>query len=302
MGLFGGGSKSKSYSQQSSSSQYSPGVWSMAEPYMKKFYEFATQASQQAPQYYQGDTLAKQSPWTQEGQTALGQAGRMQDYQLGQAMPAWQQALNATDIANNQQVQGMASAMRGSMGADFDSAVRRLNQNMTQVALPAARSGAALRGGIGGSRQALAEAVAMRENQGQMADFRNQQTAQHNQALADLYNQSYNTGVGARTAALGMTGAMQQAAGAGADTRLRAGGLQEARQQQEIDADRERFEYYRDYPARMAQLYGSLFSSANVPFGTVGSSKSSGTSYGSQKQSGGFDLGGLLGAAAAFMV
>jgi hypothetical protein len=225
----------------------------------------------------------------------------MQDYQLGQAMPAWQQALNATDIANNQHVQGMAK----SMGS-------QLNQNLQEKALPGVRAGAARSGGLGGSRQALAEAIAIRENQGQRQDFRGRQlgelgslsqvqAAQRSQGLADLYNQSYAPGLGARTAALGMTGAMQDAAGLGAKSRLAAGALQEERQQKEIDADRARHEYYRDYPAKMAQLYGSLFSSANVPFGTESESKSSSSSYGSQKSSNGIgSLGGLAGLFSAF--
>lgn len=320
MGIFGGGSnKQVSTTQSSSQSQSTPSAWAPAQPYMEDFYRFASQAAQQPPQYYQGSTLAGLSPTTQKGWQSLGNAGSMQDWMYGQTVPAYFQALNAPDVANNPYVQQMAAAMGGALNADFqntragqaadfNAAVRRLNQELTQTALPAVNAGAALQGGIGGSRQALAQAVAIRENQGQMQDFKSKQltelanlgrtqAAQEALGLANLYNQSYETGVGARTAALGMMPQMQAGATAGADTQLRLGGLQETRQQQEIDADRARFEYYRDYPANMAKLFGSLFTNANVPFGddSYSSSQSSSSSYGKMKQDP--DLSQVIGSA-----
>jgi hypothetical protein len=157
-------------------------------------------------------------------------------------------------------------------------------RNLTDAALPAVNSGAALAGGVGGSRQAIAQGDAIAQSQQAQAD-----------ALNQLYYQSYGQGLDAQASALGQIGMMGDAAQRGSQTRLGVGALEEDRWQQEIDSDRERFEYYRDYPAMMAALYSSLFNSSTVPFGqyTTATSKSSSYSSSNQESSGGGS--GLLG-------
>lgn len=101
----------------------------------------------------------------------------------GQAvLPAWMTQLGAADVANNPYVSGMADALTS-----------RVNRNFNENLLPGITTGAVGMGGFG-TRDAVAQGVAA----GQTSDV----LSEH---LANLYGGAYNTGLGASSAALGMS-------------------------------------------------------------------------------------------------
>lgn len=130
--------------------------WSAAQPYLKEAMGGASSLYKQGgPQYYPGQG------YVQNNQLQDLAQGGMLDYAM-QQMPgqiwdtqkAQYEMLNAPDVANNQYVQGM-------MGANADL----LNRNLQENLLPSVRGGALATGGVGGSRQGIAEGLAMRGTQ-----------------------------------------------------------------------------------------------------------------------------------------
>jgi hypothetical protein len=245
----------KSQSQQSSSGSSAP--WAPIQDYIIGGYSKMWDAMNQGPSYFQGNTLADVSPYTTQGLSGLLGAADFQDLQAGDAYKALMQNYNAADVANNPYVKAMQDSIGGTM-----------TRELREGALPAVNAGAALAGGIGGSRQALAQGQAIGRSQTALGD-----------ALANLNLGAYNTGVGARTAALQMSPQIQAMTKSGGLTRLGVGQALEQRGQQEIDAQRARFEYYRDFPMMMSQMF--------APYITGAPMASTNTSQGTSKASGG---------------
>lgn len=258
--LFGGGGGS----QHSGSAGYQhPSMWVDAQPGARQFYDFMRQLLNQGPSYFPGETFAGPTGATKGGwRTGLG-AADAQDALFGRAMPAWESALTAPDLERNPYVKDMRRSTRRQFGRSLAEA------------LPRVATGAQLAGGVGGSRQALAEALMTRDMHQSLGE-----------ALNELNLGAYSEGLGARTAALGMGGLMDEMATAGSRTRRQIGAEQQMQKQGQIDADVERFNYYRDYPMMLAQF----FSQAYAPMAPTGP-KGMDETWAHSKQKG----GGLFG-------
>lgn len=187
--------------------------------YMNAINEAARQQGQAVPYYNMAATRARQAdPYYREAAKLGGQAipffqdaagmyrdasglqeKAAQEYQnaipmlkdiQGTAMGNYNFLSNAADVANNPYVQDMLKLNS-----------ENVNQALTESWLPALGKGAMQVNAMGNDRLGIAQGLT-----GQRAG---QELSQANrQMLMD----SYNTGVGAQTNALGMTGAMQQGA------------------------------------------------------------------------------------------
>lgn len=236
--------------------QSSQNPWGPIQGHLQQYYSGALDAFNKPAEYFQGNTLVDQNPYTTQGLSGLLGAADFQDQQAGDAYKALMQNYNAADIANNPYVQAMQGSITNSM-----------NTSLKEQMMPAVNAGAALAGGIGGSRQALAQGTAIGKAQTALGD-----------SLANLNLGAYNTGVNARTNALQMAPSISNMAATGATNRLGVGQAMEMRGQQEIDAARQRFEYYRDYPSQQALAFQQIFGNAPMQSGSQGTetSKSSG--------------------------
>jgi len=281
-------SKGSNYSNSQESSSGAPGVWDPAESYllgaMQRLDEYGWQ-----PEYYRGATVADESDWTRYGDDSMAKAAdNVADLNVhGQA--AWKQALNAADLRSNPYVQQYADALRGRMHSDQARNQYRLSQQFNEELMPGVRGGAAKAGGIGGSRQAMAEAVAMSRTSRDMQDYLRGSTADVNAQMGDLFNNAYNTGVQARGQALGYTEMMNKAAAQPAMMRYGIGQRQEQRQQDLINADKERWDFAQNAPWQKLQQYAGIMGQI-TPTGQDTKSNSSTTSRG-KNSSFGFGIG-----------
>lgn len=252
------GQKGQTQSGTSTSSSNTQ-PWGPLQGYLKDYYGGAMDAYNKPAEYYQGNTLVDQNAYTTQGLSGLLGAADFQDQQAGEAYKALMQSYGAADIANNPYVQAMQGSIANTM-----------NTSLKEEMLPAVNAGAALSGGIGGSRQALAQGTAIGKSQTALGD-----------AITNLNLGAYNTGVGARTSALQMAPSISNMASTGATNRLGVGQAMEQRGQQEIDAMRQRFEYYRDYPQQQALAFQQIFGNAPMASSSQGTETSTSKGGGS---------------------
>ena len=172
------GKKSGGSSQQS-------GPWAPMTPYVKDIMSQAQGLYGLGKQNFPEQTFAPMNEMQQAGLAAQTNYGvNVAPGLIGQAQGSWGSDLNAPDVANNPYVQNMIAANE-----------RAVNRNLFENMLPQTRQQAVMEGGMGGSRQGVAEGIAMRGTQEALA---NQNAATQMDA--------YNRGLAAQQGALGMTG------------------------------------------------------------------------------------------------
>lgn len=229
-------------------------VWGEQTPYLKDLYSQAqTLTNQQAPQYYSGNLVAGMTPEQQTGRqmaTGFAQGGAQDVY--NQASGAWGDALTA-DPTGNPYFQGAVTA-----------ATRPVMQQLTEQMLPSIQSEAIGAGQMGSSRQGIAEGIAMRGAMDQIGDITSQ-----------MGNQAYMAGLDSRMNALGMAPQIQNLGFAPADAMRQIGAEEQALQQAQIDADKERYMYNQQSPYTQLQQYAQVLGRPTV----LGSSSSSGQSF-----------------------
>lgn len=143
------------------------------------------------PQRYQGSSVAGFDPSQVAGQElALGAAGSVGNLaRSGADSSNYWMSPEALDVNNN-------PAIRGAI----DAAVRPVYQNLTESALPAIRSGSVGNGTYGGSRQGIAEGLAIRGANQTAAD-----------TASKIASDAYSTNAANQLRALGLLPQTQQA-------------------------------------------------------------------------------------------
>lgn len=210
--------------------------WSGAVPYIQQALQGAQQQYEgYRPQYYPGATVAPFAPAQMAAQNYLQQyAGGVQPYiDQAQRMSTFMQSPAMLDVAQNPYVGGMADVIGNRMG-----------RMLTEQALPAVRSGAQAAGQLGGSRQALNEALTTQR----VADS-------YGDALANLYGGAYRTGLGAVGQAQQMAPMMSSLGAYPAQLMAGVGAEQRAYDQQLIDAARQPWQFYEQQPYDVLDRY-----------------------------------------------
>lgn len=148
--------------------------WSGIQPYLLGGYERLDELAGQTPTFYPGQTYAGFDPYQlQSQQMQLGAADAMNPM-IQQGNQAMAFGLNAPmDPANNPTVQKWANA-----------AVQPITEAYKQNVMPAIQDSAVATGGLGGSRQGVAEGIAA----GNYMDAVGNTTA-------NIYNQAYGQGL-----------------------------------------------------------------------------------------------------------
>ena len=165
--------------------------WSGAQPHLLAAYDEAAKLfNQGGPQYYQGQTYADRTPMEMTGRGMQADIAAGLQGTSGNLLNATNSALNATDVANNPYVGGMADMITG-----------RLNRNLTENLMPAANMGAMAAGQLGGGRHGVMQGQAMGRTQEALGD-----------SLAQLYGDAYSQGLDAQTKALGLAPTAMQGA------------------------------------------------------------------------------------------
>lgn len=266
------GGKSDAPDETSSVQQVVP--WEGVQPYLKNMFSTAAnQFSQGGPQYYPGQTYPSRDPLQDQAQQLnLNYATNSMPGQIYDAQRAQSFALNSPDAANNPYVQNM-----------MQSNAFNLNRNLQENLLPSVRGGALAAGGVGGSRQGIAEGLAMRGTQDALAN-----------ANAQTMMGAYGQGLDAQGRALAMAPQSMNLGMMPMNVMSQVGAYNQGIDQTALGADMERWNYNQNLPWNTLNNYNSLLSS--TPWGSSSTSTASGGGGGSSPIAGALG-GGLAGAA-----
>ena len=207
-------------------------------PFIKDMLERAQGLMEEGgPKVYQGRRVAPRDPLELQAQRALiGSAVPRQQTAADMALAGQAAQLAAVDPQNNPFFQ---SAVRSSIEPVFDALMRR--------ALPAVRGNAISTGGFGGSRQGIAEGLAISDA-----------TRQALQTTAQLGNQAYQTGVQAAGRATALAPTVQQAAATAPGTLARVGEANRAYQQILLDTAKQKFMEQQQRPYENLAWYAGM--------------------------------------------
>lgn len=213
-----------------------------------------SEAQYQNPvEFFPGQTLADQDPLIGRGQQqALGAAGRIGN-QTAATSSAIQDAMNV-DVVGDPRTQALA-----------DAVTQPIQDQFSEQVLPSISSGASAAGAFGGTRQGLQEAAAGREFGRAMGETR-----------ANVFNDAYRTQLDQRLNAAGMLPMLNQQQLLPAQITQGVGEQRTMRDQQEIDADRERFEFQQFEPESRLDRFASRVAGVNLGGLTTAKSSTSG--------------------------
>jgi len=262
----------KSGGEQESTQQVIP--WSGAQPHLTSLFSQAQNLNASgSPGYYPGQTFAGRDPLSDQAQNLkLNYATSSMPGQIYDAQRAQSFALNSPDAANNPYVQNM-------MQSNQFLANRNLNENL----LPQIASGAMAAGQVGGSRQGIAEGLAMRGTQEALAN-----------ANASTMMDAYGKGLGAQQGALALSPQTMAMGMQPMDIMSQVGQYNTGIDSQALGADMDRWNYNQALPWENLGKYSNIVSQA--PWGSSSTAEGGGSSPIS-----GAIGGGLLGASASAM-
>jgi hypothetical protein len=126
--------------------------WGPQQPYLEDLFARAQRAANNPPQFFPGETVAPLTADTQAAQQSL------REYATG---PGTQLANAATTSAQFNLGPGRDVATNPYLQSAITGAIRPVYEQLTEVGLPAIRRGADAAGQVGGSRQAIAEGLAV---------------------------------------------------------------------------------------------------------------------------------------------
>lgn len=160
------------------------------------------------------------------------------------AMQAWRSTLMAPDVANNPYVQGM-----------LEQQANLLNRNLMENLIPGAEMGAIGAGQFGGSRQGIAEGIAMRGTQEALANQAAQ--TQMDAYLSGLQQQRYGLSAAPGMASFGMMPA---------DILAGVGGTLRSEDQMGINEAIQRWNFAQQEPWTRLQNQAALYQPLTLPF------------------------------------
>lgn len=231
------------------------------------------------PQYYQGSTVAGVDPLQTQGRAQqVDYANNVGRQLAGDVVANDRFWLNPNNIFNPSNIPGFAEAQRG--------LTQNVTRNFTESIMPELTGTAAAGGALGSSRAGLTSALAATRTNEALA----QQLAQMNM---DAYSQGLqmNNAAAARAPQTMMVGA---APGAMLES---VGAQNRADQQQQINADMDRWNYEQLRPLNVLQAFQQLTGTAGQYGGTVSSNQQQ-TATGSNPLQG---VGAALALASLFM-
>lgn len=243
-----------------------PPAWQT--PYIKAaLQEAQTQYQEPGPFYYPYSTVAPQNAVQQ-----ASQAGAL-NYASGGAA----QVADTAKAAYNYGIKAADPLRNPFFAATADAIARPLQQTLTQQYLPQIDAGAVAAGQYGGARQGVAQNLALQTTQQAIGD-----------QLSKFGSNAYNAGLNSLQQSLAQTPTVQNAGLVPSQIQGSVGDALQQYQQQLLQADIDRYNYYQQLPYQKLQQFAGIVGN---PLGTSQVSTAPG-----QTESGG--LTGALGGAA----
>lgn len=254
--------------------------WKGQEPYLKNVYEEAQNQYQNTsawPDYYPGSQVAPFSPNQLAAQQGVLNVSQALQPSIQQGFDALSFALQAPNVAANPLTPGM-----------IQNVVSPTVQTLTEQVLPNIRSGALEANQYGGSRQGIAEGIAMREGAQEIS-----------QNISELLGQMYSQGLDAQGRALALQPQILSNAVLPAQLTATVGDQQQAMQQALIQEAVNQWNYSQSLPSAMLNQYSNLIGGGTFGGGSATSTFSGGAGSGVinpiQGALGGYSLGSSLG-------
>lgn len=221
----------------------------MQQPYIAKLLSEADRLyNTGGPQFFPGSTVAGFTDAEKQGQASVLANAAQQTSLWNQNVPqAINVGLNSYDVANNPVVQNAAKA-----------ATQPIIQQLREEVLPGIQNSAVSSGGLGGSRQGIAQAQGIERASRAAMD-----------TSAGIYNTAYGQGLTALQNTLGMMPNLQQASFLPGAAQSAVGAQQRELNQAQINEDMARYTYNQNLPFQNLTEYGNTI---GKPFGGTSTS------------------------------
>ncbi len=225
------------------------------------------------PRYFQGQTYAGTDPLTTQGRQGMtNYAGGVGSALVGDAIATDRSFMDPNNIFNPENIPGFQRAQQG--------VITNANNNLTRNILPAIRSGSVAAGSYGGSRQGIAEGLALGETNRYIGD-----------TLANMNMQAYEGGMNRANAAAARAPQTYGLGLAPGSTMASVGDAYRSDAQRGIDADMARWNFEQLAPLLNLQNFQALTGTAGQYGGTTTGQQTSNMSGGNSFMA---PLGGLM--------
>jgi len=272
MGGSSGGGSSDSNQTSTSTVYTNADPWKGVQPYLKQLYGATNSLGQNPTQFYPGQTWANMDPLMQQGiDSNLGFVNNYFPSMYNQGAGSLMNQLNAMDVGNNPYVQDMNQVSANQFTRASDQAIGNMVSQFKSGVLPGITNDAVMQGGLGGSRQGVAQGLAI---QGLGNNVQNMiQSGQTD--LANMYAQTnlgaYGQGLQAAGNAVNMMPQYSQLGLMPGQVAQQAGGIYEGYQQKSIDDAMRRWDFYQNEPWQRLANMNAIYSGA-TPYAQQSSS------------------------------
>lgn len=270
-----GGSSGGGDSTSTSTVYTNADPWSGVQPYLSSLYSTTNALGQTPTQFYPGQTWANMDPLMKQGiESNLGFAKNYFPNMYNQGTGSLMNQLNAMDVGNNPYVQDMNQVAANQFTRASDQAIQNMVGQFRNQVLPGITNDAVAAGGLGGSRQGVAQGLAI---QGLGNNVQNMiQSGQSD--LANMYAQTnlgaYGQGLQAAGNAINMMPQYAQLGLMPGQIAQQAGGIYEGYQQKAIDDAMARWDFAQNEPWQRLANMNAIYSGA-TPYAQQSSSSTS---------------------------
>ena len=237
--------------------------WSGVQPYLKTLYGNTNALGNQPTQFYPGQTYAGMDPLMKQGiNSNLGFANQYFPSIFNQGLNSLYGQMNAMDVGNNPYVQDMNQVAANQFTRASNQVIGDMVGQFRNQVLPSITNDAVAAGGLGGSRQGVAQGLAI---QGLGTNVQNMiQSGQSD--LANMYAQTnlgaYGQGLQAANAATGQLPQFTQLGLLPGQIAQQAGGMYEGYQQKAIDDAVNRWDFYQNEPWQRLSNMNAIYQGA----------------------------------------
>jgi hypothetical protein len=237
--------------------------WSGVQPYLKTLYGTTAALGNQPTKFYPGQTWANMDPLMQQGiNSNLGFVNQYFPGMYNQGLNSLYNQMNAVDVGNNPYVQDMNQVSANQFTRASNQAIQDMVSQFRNGVLPSITNDAVAAGGLGGSRQGVAQGLAI---QGLGTNVQNMiQSGQSD--LARMYAETnlgaYGQGLQAANNAIGMMPQYSQLGLLPGQVAQQAGGIYEGYQQKAIDDAMARWDFAQNEPWQRLSNMNAIYQGA----------------------------------------
>lgn len=251
--------------------------WAGVQPFLKQMYGNVNTLGGQPRQFYPGQTYSNIDPLTNKGiESNLGFAKNYFPGMYNKGLETMYSQMNSTDVGNNPYVQDMNQVAANQFTRASNQAIGDMVGQFKNQILPGITNDAVAAGGFGGSRQGVAQGLAV---QGLGSNVQNMiQSGQSD--LANMYAQTnlgaYGQGLQAANSALSMMPQYAQLGLLPGQIYQQAGGIYQDQAQKAIDEQQARWDFNQNEPWQRLANMNAIYSGA-TPYANQSSARSATT-------------------------